>query len=269
MPVSGLRRYINLFKNFSNPFEYLSDKFGGKRKTAINMITKPNAIRFSVPRPLYLVFKELFLTDVYNIGELVKQLPANPTVIDIGANGGYFNVLLLSKIPTATIYAYEPMPANISYLKKIIQQNEILQKSLKLHETAVTDVADGSIEFFTEANNENQVVASVIDGFNKNNTQKITVTTTSLTAIIANNNIEDIDLLKVDCEGSEYEIFYGTDEAVFSKIRYMIVESHDLDLERKNFNSLKNYIEKLGFSVTSARLNDWCHAMECRNKQPG
>jgi FkbM family methyltransferase len=266
MPVSGLRRYVNLFKNFSNPFEYLTHKFSGKRKPEINMITKPNAIRFSVPRPLYLVFKELFLTDVYNIEELVKQLPPNPTVIDIGANGGYFNVLLLSKIPTATIYAYEPMPANITYLKKIIQENEILKQSLKLHQTAVTDIADSTIEFFTEANNENQVVASVVEGFNKNNTQKITVNTTNLTAIIANNQIENIDLLKVDCEGSEYEIFYGTDAAVFSKIRYMIVESHDLDLEKKNFNNLKSYIESLGFSVTSARLNDWCHALECRNK---
>lgn len=266
MPVTGLKRYLKLFENFKNPGEYLWDKLTGKKKAELFMVTKPNEISFRVPKPLHLVFKEIFLGDVYDINQLVQELPPNPTIIDIGANGGYFNVILLSKIERANVYAYEPIPRNVAYLRQLMRDNPVMESCIHLNEAAVIGGDAKSIELFMEATDNNQVVASVIDGFNEHNTKKIEVASINLATIIANNQLTNVDLLKIDCEGAEYDIIYQTDPAIFSKIRMAIIETHDINEQQYNFRALKNYIERLGFTISSSVINDTCHVLKCVNQ---
>ncbi len=88
MPVTGLSRYFRLWKHVSNPAEYVFHKSDRHQRDLI-FTTKPLPIRFHVSKNLYLIFKEIFMTDVYEMDALVSQLPATPVVIDIGANAGY------------------------------------------------------------------------------------------------------------------------------------------------------------------------------------
>ena len=267
MPVTGLKRYIKLFKNFKNPGEYLLDKLTGKRKPELFMVTKPNEISFAVPKPLHLVFKEIFLGDVYDIDQLVKELPNDPVIIDIGANGGYFNVLLLSKIDLATIYAYEPMPNNVAYLRQLMEENPVLKSCIHLHEVAVIGGDEKFVEFFMEASEKNQVGASVIAGFNQHNTKKIRVESTNLKTIIESNKLTHIDLLKIDCEGAEYGIFYQADQGIFSNIKMLIIETHEIDDQQNNFEALKNYVEQLGFSINASVIDKTCQVLKCINQK--
>lgn len=57
-----------------------------------------------------------------------------------------------------------------------------------------------------------------------------------------------IDLMKLDCEGAEYEILLNQDPKVFKKINRIIMEYHDLD-EKRNFSVLTKYFEELGYYV--------------------
>ena len=66
-------------------------------------VTRPNPVKFDVPESLYQVFKEIFMEDFYNVDKLIQKLPPNPLVIDVGANAGFFNVLLFSKIKNAGV----------------------------------------------------------------------------------------------------------------------------------------------------------------------
>lgn len=261
MPSKGFSRYLKLFSNIQNPFEYLLNK--GKRFTrSLTFTTKPTAIHFAVPESLYQVFKEIFMADVYNINYLTKILPDKPFVVDIGANAGYFDVLLLSKINKAKIFAYEPLPHNIDLIKSIVKQNLWLQQNLFFYQKAVTGIKQENLELYMENTSNNQVVASVFADFDERNNSRISVPCISLTDIINQNNLPQIDLLKMDCEGSEYDIIYNTDKNYIQRIKILVAEVHDLDNEKNNITALTIYLKSLGFSVKHSPINNACYAME-------
>lgn len=202
------------------------------------------------------------MTDVYEIDTLVQQLPPQPIIIDIGANAGFFGIQLLSKIETGTIYAYEPMPANVQMLRETMDRNPRLAQCLTLYQQAVTGKPLETVDLFAEAEESSQVVASVFFGFNDNNTHRLTVPAITLGDIIRQHNLQTIDLLKLDCEGSEYDIIYNTDSALIQRITRMAVEVHDLDTEQNNVGYFAAYLQQLGYQTTHAPINSFCHALE-------
>lgn len=261
MAVNGVRRYFRLWDHIENPAEYIVRK-GERHRRDLTFTTRPLPIHFRVSAALYQVFKEIFMADVYEIDALVKTLPKTPVVIDVGANAGFFDIQLLSKIDQATIYAYEPMPANVRTLQYTLQQNPRLQQSVRLFQMAVTGQPLNELDLFAEAEENNQVVASMFAGFNENNTQKITVPCITLTDIIQQNDLQSIDLLKLDCEGSEYDIIYNTPPELIKRIRKMVIEVHDLDKHQNNIGAFNTYVKSLGYTTTHEPINAFCHAME-------
>jgi len=261
MPKKGIARYFSLFRNVSNPLEYILRKGERKRRDLV-FFTRQHNIKFPVSEPLYQVFKEIFMEDVYDIDVLVSNLPSNPVIIDIGANAGFFDVILLSKIEKARILAYEPLQSNAQYFQNIMDINPVLNQSISLFPMGVTGTEKAELSLFMQASSGNQVVASVFDGFNKDNTTASIFPCISLTKIIESNNLHRVDLLKMDCEGSEYDIFYNTSADVIRKIQRMVIEVHDVDNEKNNFKNLNAYLESLGYSIRSAPINNFCFAVE-------
>lgn len=259
MPTEGYKRYFKLLKNIKNPGTYFRSKFV-KSKQPLSFVTRPNPIRINVPRNLFLVFKEIFMSDVYDIEDLIRQLPSNPTVVDIGANAGYFDLILLSKISKAKIYAYEPMPANVTLLSDTIVANR-LGSSITLFPKAVTGSPRGSIDLYVEDAGDNTVVASVFAGFNDSNKQKVSVPCISLSDIIKENDLRQIDVLKVDCEGSEFDIFYNTPPELIKRANIIAVEVHDMDKDKDNIGYFDKFVQSLGYRTTHTQINGFCHAL--------
>lgn len=260
MPVKGIHRYIRLFEHVVNPMEYVLHK-KNRTKRALHFTTKPHAISFDVPESLYQVFKEIFMEDVYEINELVSLLPTQPVVIDIGANAGFFDIQLLSKLNTAKIFAFEPMPANVSMLHETMNRNAWMKNNMELIQAAVTGKNQDLLELYAEPAENNQVVASVFSGFNPNNTVKIKVPCISLTDIILNNQMDTVDLLKMDCEGSEYDILYHTPPELLMRINRMTLEVHDLDKEKNNIAGVNHFLQSLGYQTSYQPINSFCYAM--------
>lgn len=261
MAVGGISRYFRLWRHIANPGEYIFHKVA-RHKRDLVFTTKPFPIRFHVPQSLYLIFKEIFMADVYEINDLVNTLPTAPVVIDIGANVGFFDIQLLSKIDRATIYAYEPVPANVKTLQHTLQQNPRLAQCVNLFAMAVTGKVLDKVELFVEAEDRDQVVASVFSDFHQNNCKKIEVSCITLTDIIQQNDLQEIDLLKVDCEGSEYDIIYHTAPELIRRIRKMTIEVHDVDTDRNNIGAFNEYVQSLGYSTTLSPINSFCYALE-------
>ena len=102
----------------------------------------------------------------------------------------------------------------------------------------------------------------MFDGFDKNNTRRITVPCITFTDIILTNDLRSVDLLKMDCEGSEYDIIYHTDPDLIRRIGRMVVEVHDVNNDRNNISAFNAYIQSLGYTTTHAPINSFCHALE-------
>lgn len=67
---------------------------------------------------------------------------------------------------------------------------------------------------------------------------------------IISRDIQSCDLLKIDCEGSEYPILLNSKLSTIKKIKKMVGEIHLFNQEMKdNFVLLKNRLKKAGFTL--------------------
>ena len=264
MPVKGLRRYANLFRNVGNPFEYIFDKLYDRGRT-LHFVTKPYKLGFDVPASLYQVFKEIFMVDVYNIGVLERVLPDDPLVIDIGANAGFFDILLLSKTKNAQIYAYEPLSSNIERMRNVASFNHRFDKSVIINPFAVTGTPCEMLCLYAQDTEDNQVVASSLKGFNTDNTKELWIPAVPFSKIMAGIPKAKVDLLKMDCEGSEYDIIFNTPPDVLCRIERMLIEVHDID-SQYNIKTFGRYISELGYDVSYTSINGFCYALEACKK---
>ena len=67
------------------------------------------------------------------------------------------------------------------------------------------------------------------------------------------NHLERIDLLKMDCEGAEYEILYSTPPSHLERIAAIRMEYHNLDSHERNVEGLKRFFTGSGFTVTHVK----------------
>jgi FkbM family methyltransferase len=160
------------------------------------------------------IYKEIFVDRCYDL----TFDRAAPVIVDIGANSGLFALRLKQRYPTAKISCYEPFPPNFAQLQHTITINQLesvtpLRKAvgarcgnakLYIHKRNM----GGHSFYATEALSEDCVDVEVID----------------LRSILDELR-QEVDLLKVDCEGAEFDILMSLTAAEARKIRQIIVET--------------------------------------------
>lgn len=170
----------------------------------------------------------------------------NDIMIDIGAHVGMISILYAKLHPLITIYAYEPIPDNFALLLKNLELNNI--KNVKTFNMAVT--GDGRpIQMALHYDNTGAATQCY---FNIKSGDKIfsKIPSQTLDNIFNEHNIKLCKLLKIDCEGSEYEILFNTSKIKF--IQNLIGEFHTNNyLINKGYSSLllENYLIKNGIRV--------------------
>ena len=179
------------------------------------------------------IFDKVLLKE--NLDSSYYKIKKFNTVVDIGAHLGGTSILAASL--GAKVYAYEPEKENFELLKKNIKLNK-LENNIQCYQKAVgkkgirqlfiNSICFGSHTFF-----KNKEVAFK-NGYNK--IQK--VETIDLREIIK--KFQTIDLLKMNCEGAEYEIIPKIDKKLATKIKQISMELHRGNTE-KIINHLKKY----------------------------
>jgi len=84
----------------------------------------------------------------------------------------------------------------------------------------------------------------LIDG-----TSRQPVDCTTLRDIFESQHLEAIDLLKMNCEGAEYEILDSCSGDDFDRIANIRLEYHNLDGLRRNGKSLSRFLEVRGYKI--------------------
>src|SRR5450759_2710525 len=99
-----MKRYYHLFKTFKNWWLYLAYKYGLANVKTLVFETR-NGVIVEVPERLLHTFKEIFMDECYLAG-LEREIPSDSTIIDIGANAGYFTLFIASLL--SLIHISEP-----------------------------------------------------------------------------------------------------------------------------------------------------------------
>jgi FkbM family methyltransferase len=128
-----------------------------------------------------------------------------PVVFDIGANAGIFSLAALSVNPAAMVHAFEPTPEIAARLRATVLLNQL--DHLVVNEAAVGD-HDGAATLWRwrgEGDNNGGMNFTTSD----DRVGGETVPLLSLDHYCADNDIDRIDLLKIDIQGNEPRVFAG------------------------------------------------------------
>lgn len=125
-------------------------------------------------------------------------------VFDVGAYNGRVTGRYLEMFPNATVYAFEPSPANVKLFHERLPRLDGHER-VDFYETAVLDYV-GETCFYLSIFD---ATSSALKTTNYEPLDKITVPVTCLDAFCEQNGIEHIDLLKVDAEGTDLRVFQG------------------------------------------------------------
>lgn len=149
-------------------------------------------------------------------------------VVDIGGNIGMVSIFLAKMYPFLKIYAFEPVRENYENFLENIKLNNIPKGTITVENKAVTKDGRAVTMRVCENNSGGATLADVtsdksIYGYRGTS---INVESITLEEIFAKHKINELKLLKIDCEGSEYEILYNTKESILKNIQNLIGEFH-------------------------------------------
>jgi FkbM family methyltransferase len=147
-----------------------------------------------------------FVEDDYGLSAMSH---APKTILDIGANLGFFSMAARGYFPNATIHAYEPNP--------------------RIHSFVRANAASAGFSLFPEAVGRANGEVFMVDPGDSNQASVATSGAGALVPQTAFRNAihrlgGEVDLAKIDCEGAEWELFGGCDE--WTKIRSLRMEYH-------------------------------------------
>ena len=176
---------------------------------------------------------------------LELHVPDNSTIIDIGANAGFFTLFAASRFNDSKILAYEPVPSNFHQLERNRELNadcdiKCFQKAVAKHSGSVEIIFDPDENFTTNA--------TIVQKPHEHN-QTIQVPSVTLSDIFSEHSIKRCNLLKMDCEGAEYDIIYNCPLECLSKIDQMAMEVHGGAESGQNIDSLEAYLNEQGFTT--------------------
>jgi FkbM family methyltransferase len=174
---------------------------------------------------------DVLLDDCYQL----RKLPGNlQRILDIGAHAGLFSLAARVNFPNAEIHAYEPNPQMQSFLSQ-----QAAAGHFSTYEQAV-GLAAGRMSLDSCADSVQTRVHRSEQG---------EIHCVSFASAVARFNGK-VDLVKLDCEGGEWEIL--EDEKTWQNVRNLTMEFHlwaGYTLEQ-----LKERVVKLGFKVQDCKL---------------
>jgi FkbM family methyltransferase len=193
-------------------------------------------VTLRVPSTDVSTYKQVVKREEYRI-ELAKR---PTTIVDAGANIGLASVYFASRYPNARVLSIEPEAQNFALLQKNTapyRNIEVVQAAL-WSESGVIGVVDsgtGAWGFRTETLADATVANSV--------------RAATLDELLDEHGFDQVDLLKIDIEGAEVEVFADT-SAWIDRVNVVVAELH----ERYRTGCLRNfYTGTQGFPV------EWSH----------
>lgn len=171
--------------------------------------------------------------------EIIKN--AQLAVIDIGGHLGFFALYASVLNPKVPIYSFEPHLGNYALLKENLKQNRI--KNVFPKNLAISNQV-GEVELMISKEDLNHSIVHAIEQTGER--QKVSSIT--LEKMIDRHHLGHIDLLKIDCEGAEFQILEDTPGHVFDKVSHIALEYHDW-VPNGDHRRLKTFLEKRGYKV--------------------
>lgn len=183
---------------------------------------------------------------------IVDLLTPGDVVWDIGANAGYFSVIMAQRVkPNGRIVAFEPEPRIREVLIKNIELNNL--DNVSILPVALGDKSSVMNILSSKAASSGAHRLAYSGADTADGTQAIEIEVTTGDQIIAQNTAPSPTVLKIDVEGFEEEVIKGLSAALGNhKLRAVICEVHFALLEERGQRlapkRIADRLRELGFT---------------------
>lgn len=201
------------------------------------------------------------LEEVYTIIEVYCRMEYQTClqnadyIVDIGSNIGVSVVWLGQKYPNAAIWAIEPTYLTMKRLITNIRINGMSDR------VDIMSMAVGGRDGFAKVN---LGLTSARTSASRDYSHGLSVSTISLASIVERVG-GAVDLIKIDCEGAEYEFFNEAPDDVFSNIGLIVGEAHSVGSAQHDH--LVRRFRNLGFGVSEYNLNGQYESFQAINNR--
>lgn len=168
------------------------------------------------------------------------------TILDIGANMGFFSILLSTAFPKASVYAMEPSLINCKYLKhncKEFPNVSIIEKgayskagyarlacpSEEQRHIPGWNANTGQLSLYGRGTNKEAVELARIDDL-----------------------FDDVDFIKIDVEGAELDVLKGGERLLVECRPILLLElrADTLAMAGRSAAHVTSYLKNLGYEVS-------------------
>jgi len=174
-----------------------------------------NGLRFSVragTTDLAVLNEAVFMNPYLGSGHI--ELREDSVVMDVGANMGDFAIQAAARCPLGRVFAVEPMSEYSSLLETNKKLNRL--SNIEIIRVALGD-HEGEISL--------SVAGAESGAYFNGTTRREIARLTTLPQLMQERGLDRLDLLKMDCEGSEWDILPAA-HAVLPRIRQICMEVH-------------------------------------------
>lgn len=163
-----------------------------------------------------------------------KTVVEGSIVFDIGAHVGFYTLLSSVLVgPKGRVFAFEPVPRNISYLRKHLRLNQAT--NVTIIEAAVTD-SDGTARFVeTEDSTEGRIAPE----------GGLEVKTVSLDKLVLLAEVPCPQLMKIDVEGAEILLLSGAKSILVNAHPTIFLSTHSRQLHQQ----CCHFLTSLGYKI--------------------
>jgi FkbM family methyltransferase len=200
---------------------------------------------------------------VYDSAEFQKELDDSPhlagevrlltsiaepgmRVIEVGANRGVTAVALAREVGThGHVYAFEPVPEFYELVNENLARNGV--GNVSVYQTGLSNRA-ATIPFFKHGGGSG--IAEVADA------EPLRVQTTTIDRFMADHGIDRIDILNMDCEGSELDVLQGARVLLSKHGPQVFCEIHHDYLSQlgQSADQVVAFLESLGYEVEPSEV---------------
>ncbi|MBK7665078.1 MAG: FkbM family methyltransferase [Sterolibacteriaceae bacterium] len=166
---------------------------------------------------------------------------------DIGANLGFFSVLLARLVgPDGSVFAFEPVPANVSMIERNARLNDLT--NIRVMPVALTR-DDGEAELLLARHVGGAVLKSA--GSPPDLAGSLMVQTASADSLIARLHLASPNFVKIDVEGAEMDVLVGMEVLLREKSPIVVLELDDEKLEacETKVAACRRFLEYLGYET--------------------
>lgn len=235
--IRFFRKYHDTSKVFRFFIYYFYFNIVGAFRSSNKIIQVNDYLMYTIPNDNG-ISRELSILKTHEplVTKILKnELKSDMVCFDIGGNIGYYVLLENKQIGNnGLIVTFEPSPINFEYLSKNVILNNV--SNVILEKSAIGDI-NSTIKFVVSpSSNSSHILQS-----NTNEDEKIIdVPIITLDSYVSEKKIKNVDLIRMDMEGYEYNAYNGMKETIKKFKPAILMEIHTNYLGKNKTKEMLN-----------------------------